>query len=212
MNPLKVLPPSALCVLVALVGGVARADVYKSVAADGTVTYTDNLSSLTPERRAYYAKKKEEQEEKRRELEAAIGKEEMARRDAEAKKAELAQQKLADTERARRAVELDVMIRDIEERRRARDAAKAKWGGLMKQARQRLTTALAQFKEVQEKYNNLAMKVSYTLLPGESDEKQKAKEDMERLEKEVDAAILDVDETLPEKARKEGVPPGWLRE
>jgi hypothetical protein len=196
----------------ALLESAARADIYKVVNPDGTVTYTDNLAALPAERQEYYAKKRAEAEQKRQELENAIGKEELQRREAEQKRAETLRQVKAEEERKKRAAEFDAIIEDYKRRAKARDDAKAKWQGLMRMAKERLKNALLQYNKAKETWEALATKADYTLLPGQAEQRDLAKQRMVVLEKDVDVAITEVQENLPERARKEGIPPGWLRD
>ena len=57
-----------------LLPGLAEAEIYKYTKKDGSVVYTDKLSQLPRERRAYYLRQQKAQEEERRKLEARIGK------------------------------------------------------------------------------------------------------------------------------------------
>ena len=41
---------------------------------------------------------------------------------------------------------------------------------------------------------------------------QKIEEEMQQVQREIDSARNEVENVIPEQARKAGVPPGWLRE
>lgn len=189
----------------------AGAQIYKYKKADGTVVYTDNLGQLPPDRREHYNKLKEEQEQKRRDLERAIGREEMERRDAEAQKAALERASNEERDRAERLRLIDLQLQGMQKRRLERDAARDVWKKKMQDARALLDKRLTEFKTTQERYNTIAMKPSYTLLPGEAEELEKLKGALDRLEKEVDQSIEDVEINIPEAARLAGIPPGYLR-
>ncbi|MCK6552238.1 hypothetical protein L6R52_40785, partial [Myxococcota bacterium] len=187
------------------------ADVYKYKKSDGTVVYTDNLAELPPERREHYNKLKQAQEQKRAELERAIGKEELERREAEAKKAEVERAALEESERQARLRAIDAQLKSMQDKRKEREAVRESWAKRMRDARQLLDQKLAEFRATTEKFSALAMKPSHTLLPGEGEELEKLRKALENLEKDVDAAIELVDVTIPEEARKAGIPPGYLR-
>lgn len=189
----------------------ARAELFKYKKANGTVVYTDNLSQLPAERREFYNKQREEREAKKRELESQIGKEEVARREAEAKRVEIGKQEIAETERQSRMVAINAALDEIQKKRAQREASRDVWRQKMVAAREALAKKLAEFQAASDKYNSVAIKPDFSRLPGEGEDMQKAKDDMERLEKEVDALNTQVEETIPDQARKEGVPPGWLR-
>lgn len=189
----------------------ARAELYKWTKPGGLVVYTDNLSQLPPDVRAYYAKIQEARDAKRKELERTLGKEELERRDAEAKREELAKQALAEDERARRMAGLDAALAQIAKRRADREAAKKAWQERIQRAQRDLDKKLSEFREMSEAWSRLAIQPSHTLLPGQSDERDQLKARLEKLEKEVDALVVEIEETIPDEARKAGVPPGWLR-
>ena len=67
------------------------------------------------------------------------------------------------------------------------------------------------FLAAQEKYNGLATRANFTLLPGQAEEMEQAQKDTERLEGELDQVIQEIQFNIPEEARKAGIPPGWLR-
>jgi hypothetical protein len=196
---------------VILCAGEAKADLYKYKKKDGTVVYTDNLGQLPPDRRDFYNKQREEREAKRQQLERELGKDEVARREAEAQKAALARAEMEEQERQQRLAAIDAVLEEIKRKSKDRDASREAWRQRMRAAQEKLQKLLAEFNAASTKYNELAIKPSFTLLPGQSEELETAKKDMERLEQEVDAAIEEVEVTIPEEARKAGIPPGFLR-
>jgi len=189
----------------------ARADIYKYKNKSGAIIYTDNLGQLPPEAREFYNKQREEREEKRRQLEKAIGRDELERRETEAKRAEIEREKLEEAERARRLQAIDAQLKVWQAKDRERESSKSKWQMRMKNARDKLEKMLADFKKASEEYNSIAIKASFTLLPGEAEAMENAKKQMDALEGEIDKAILEVEVTIPEEARKAGIPPGWIR-
>jgi uncharacterized membrane protein len=189
----------------------AFAQVYKWKKPDGTIVYTDNLSQLPPERRAHYNQLEEEAQKKRRELEQAIGKEELERREAEAQRTNLAKAQLEEAERQRRLAALDETLAIIRHRVKLREENKSAWRERMAQAIKKRDELYQAFLAAQEKYNGLATRANFTLLPGQADEMEQAKKDTERLEVELDQVIQEIQFTIPEEARKAGIPPGWLR-
>ncbi len=198
--------------LTAASAGTAFADMYKYTRPNGTVGYTDNLNDLPAERRAYYNKIKAEREQRRREEEQRVGKDELARRELESKRAEIQRAQIDEAERRTKLQALDAQIAGFQEKRRAQEADRARWRERVKAAKAKLQGLLAELEKQREIYENVATKANFTLLPGQSEEAEKAKEKMDELEPQIDAAILDVEETIPEEARKAGVPPGWLRD
>ena len=215
MTPKRIL---RALVLVSAVGlgpvaleGAANAGVYKYVKPDGTVVYTDSLAKLPPERRRHYNKKIAARKEARQQLEREIGKEELSRREAERQKEALARKNLDAAERAKQMAKIQAQIEAYRKRSRGRDHAKKAWKARMQQARAKLDRLLARFEQVQTEYLSIAIRPMHTLLPGQAKKRDDAKKELARLEVEIDAAIVEVEETIPEQARREGVPPGWLR-
>jgi uncharacterized protein DUF4124 len=192
-------------------GSPAGAEIYKYKNKNGTVIYTDNLAQLPPEMREFYNKQREEREEKRRQLEKAVGREELERREAEAKKAELQRAQLEEAERQRRIAAIDAQLKLYQAKDKERESQKTMWQRRMKTAKDRLEKELADYKKVSEEYENIAIKPSFTLLPGEAEAMEKAKEQMMQLEAAIDKDVLEIEVTIPEEARKAGVPPGWIR-
>lgn len=202
---------AALVGLLLSLGGTAYAQVYKYKRPDGTIVYTDNLSQLPPERRAYYNQLEEEAQKKRRELEQSIGKEELERREAEGRRQQLERAQLEEAERQQRLAAIEEVLALIRQRSKVREENKAVWKERMAAAVKKRDETYQAFLAAQEKYNGLATRAGFTLLPGQAEEMEQAKKDMERLEGELDALIQEVQFTIPEEARKAGVPPGWLR-
>lgn len=192
--------------------GTAVADLYKYTKPDGTTAYTDQLGELPAERRAYYNKAKAEKEQRRREEESRVGKEELARREAESKKAELQRAQMDESERRQKMAALDAQIAAFQEKRRATEADRTRWQQRMKAAKERLAGLLKEFDQARETYEGLATRASFTLLPGQNEEMEKAKEKMDQLEPAIDAAIAEVEDVIPDEARRAGVPPGWIRD
>jgi len=189
----------------------AEAKIYKYTKADGTVVYTDKLSDLPPARRAHYNKQEQEAAERQKARENQFGKEELKRRDAEAQRAKLMKAQMEEQERARRLAALDETLKSIERSKSKRGAHKAAWQKRIKDAKAKLQENLQEFRKTQDAYKALAMKAGFTLFPGQAEEKERLRKRVTELEAKVDASIHEVYVTIPEEARKSGVPPGWLR-
>lgn len=190
----------------------ARADVFKYVKGDGTIVYTDNLSDLPEDRRAMYNRKIAERERAQEELERAVGKEEVERREAEAKRQEIERQVKDEQERKQRIAAFDAQIRNYRAREQAREKGKLQWQTRMKAAKQKLEQQLAEFNQKQEEFASLATRADFTLLPGQVGQRDDLQKKLKVLEQSIDALIVEIDETIPEQARKAGIPPGWLRD
>lgn len=190
----------------------ADADIYKYKKPDGTVTYTNSLADLPVERRRYYNQRKQEQEAKRAQLERKIGKDELARREAEAQRERLLRDKAKQAEAQAQLAELDARIAAWKTKSRQRDEVKTKWQNRLAGAKQKLETALAEFKEAEGTYQSIAMKASHTLFPGQAQQRDEALKKMTELEVVIDALIEEIEVTIPDEARKAGIPPGWLRD
>jgi chromosome segregation ATPase len=189
----------------------ASAQIYKYKKRDGSVVYTDNLSQLPDDRRAYYNKLEQERERQRQEQIQKLGKEEFERREQEKKLEELKNQELNETERARREAEINAVLERIRERQKARDASQTTWQNKAAEARKKVADLLAEFNATQEKYQSLATRASFSLLPGQQQEMIDLKAKLDQLEKDLDLAIEYLEFTLPEEARRAGIPPGWIR-
>lgn len=209
----------AICSMTAFIAGAllmgpadADADIYKYKKPDGTVTYTNSLADLPVERRRYYNQRKQEQEAKRAQLERKIGKDELARREAEAQRERLLRDKAKQAEAQAQLAELDARIAAWKTKSRQRDEVKTKWQNRLAGAKQKLETALAEFKEAEGTYQSIAMKASHTLFPGQAQQRDEALKKMTELEVVIDALIEEIEVTIPDEARKAGIPPGWLRD
>jgi archaellum component FlaC len=189
----------------------ARAEIYKYIQSDGTVTYTDQLSQLPPERRAHYNRERERKEAERRELESRLGADGLkALEDQEAQEAELKRKIAAADEEARKQA-LEAQLKAIEASNQADSASEAQWKQRVQGARAELDTLLATFKRKQTEYSNIAIRVDFALLPGQAQKRDALRLELQALEKQIDAKIIEVEQTIPEAARKAGVPPGWIR-
>lgn len=193
------------------VPAAAQAQIYKYKAKDGSVVYTDKLSKLPKDRRAYYNRIEAKEREARKEAERKFGKEEMERRDLERKRQALERAEMAAAERLRQRQALDEQLKRIKKRYAARDQQKTMWVNRMATAKKKVQTLLAAFEKEQTEYKRLAMKPNFTMLPGEAQKLEAARKKVAALESELDAAIAQVQRVIPEQARKAGIPPGWLR-
>ncbi len=106
----------------------------------------------------------------------------------------------------------------IEENRKAREEREAdlkdEWQHRMQRAKQRLADAEQRYHALEEKRNNLLGSwggpASGHLEARE--EADRIDQEMKQVQAEIDAARNEVQNEIPEAARKAGVPPGWLRE
>lgn len=185
--------------------------IFRYVQPDGTVAYTDQLSDLPKERRAYYNRLIAEQEKKNREVERKVQSEEEAIRQAERERAELARKQAAEKDLQRRLAAMDEAIESLRQRHRARNQAKEKWQRRLRAVQTELAQKLAEYRETKKEWQALAIRADFTLFPGEGEKKQALQAQMETLQKKVDALAHELNVVIPEEARKAGVPPGWLR-
>jgi chromosome segregation ATPase len=91
---------------------------------------------------------------------------------------------------------------------------KAEWQQRIKQARQRLADAQRRYQELEQKRNealvqwaggasgNIALK----------QEADRIEQEMSNVQREINDARNQLENVIPEEARRAGVPPGWLRE
>jgi hypothetical protein len=91
------------------------------------------------------------------------------------------------------------------------DRQKATWQGRIRTARQKLSKALEQFKQAETSFNEIGGRASFTLLPGQAEQRDQAEATMKRLEPVIDGLIQEIEVKIPAEARKAGIPPGWLR-
>lgn len=189
----------------------AYAEIYKYTKRDGSIVYTEDLGELPRDRQAYYRSQEAQREERRRALEARVGSDVLKEREAEQKRKAVLAAELEEAERQRRLAALDELLKGIRARRLAQKSDEASWRSRIETARTQMAEKLKAFGKTQEEYNRIAVQASYTLLPGQADKKKKLKETLDTLEKEIDALVIEIEETIPDEARKAGVPPGWIR-
>jgi len=92
---------------------------------------------------------------------------------------------------------------------------KLEWQQRMYDARQRMADAEARIRSASEKLKVLQQKSGYGLYgytPEAQAEVARLEEEIARAQTELDYARDQVENVIPEQARKAGVPPGWLRE
>jgi len=93
---------------------------------------------------------------------------------------------------------------------------KAQWQQRMQDARRRLTVAEDQYSQIEQRRNELMSRTgsSGAALPTQEmiDEMNDLSEELARARIEVDNARKEVQVTIPDEARRAGIPPGWLRE
>lgn len=189
----------------------AQGEIYKYTKKDGTVVYTDKLSELPSKVRRAYAARKAKEERERARLEASIGKRELARREEEEKRERELRRLVAQADAVRRQQELQAFLRQVKKRRAKIDARKAAWQKRVAEARAKVKALFEKFKKTQEDYRNLAVRADWALFPGQNVEKEKLREDLVKIEEELDAALEELNVRIPADAKKAGIPPGWIR-
>ncbi|MEM7678709.1 MAG: hypothetical protein AAF449_22235, partial [Myxococcota bacterium] len=171
----------------------------------------DKLSDLPPKTRARYAKRAAKKAQKRAELEAAVGKREADRREAEAERQKNIQRQIAEAQRAQQRQDLQRVLNQIKKDDKAEASRKAKWKKRVADARAEVDRLFAEFKKTRKAYDNIAVRANFALFPGQAKEKEKLRKRLDELEKELDAALDEQNNKIPNEARKAGVPPGWIR-
>jgi hypothetical protein len=91
---------------------------------------------------------------------------------------------------------------------------KREWQERLREAKRRLDTAEKRYHELDQRRNELLRSwggPAYGRLVDRT-EVEKIEQEIKDVQREIDEARNDVDVVIPEEARKEGIPPGWLRE
>jgi chromosome segregation ATPase len=204
----------ALAVVLAVLpaGSAVAQDIFRWVKPDGSVTFTDSLAALPEPVRQDYNRKIAAREAQRAELERSLGKEERARREAEAERTRVANEAMEAAERATRLSAIDERLKAFAEADKKRQNEKKQWIERVRTARAKVQKLYQDFHAAEATWNDLGTRASFTLLPGQAEELAKAKETMDALVPQLDAAIKELEVTIPEEARRAGIPPGWLRE
>ncbi|MEE2902354.1 MAG: DUF4124 domain-containing protein [Myxococcota bacterium] len=183
----------------------SSAEIYKYVDKDGNVAYTDNLSALPPDRRAFYTKKKKERAKTRKQLEDKLGKEELERRETERKLRALEKKKLNAREFKRRKAALDARLRDFDRRRSARIGKIQDWQRKLDNARSKLKDKLKQHQALRKTADQAAFQYASTAMLAHAQRREKALKQMKKLEPEIDALAQKIRLEIPAKARAAGV-------
>lgn len=91
---------------------------------------------------------------------------------------------------------------------------KTQWQQRLRGAKQRLAGAEQRYRELEQKRTALLGQWGTPAYapPGARIEAERLSAEMQDVQKEIDKARNEVEVVIPEEARKEGVPPGWLRE
>lgn len=189
----------------------ALAQIYRYTAKDGTAVFTDQLSDLPPERRAYYAKRKKEADKKLAAIRAAQSPEARAKAD-RAEEARRQKQK-AELERqtAENRTKFLQMTQKLKAEGKRKSDEKRYWKERIKDAEAELDAALAAYRKAKKEWASLSVNATYTLFPGQVQRRQEVQASLPELAKKVEAANEYLTETIPQEAKKAGVPPGWLR-
>lgn len=114
-------------------------------------------------------------------------------------------------QRAERLAAVDARLKELNQKSVEQDRQKATWQGRMIAARQRLKQLLEAYKKAETAYNEVGTMASYTLLPGQAEQRDQAEATMKRLEPQIDSTIQEIEVKIPAEARRAGIPPGWLR-
>ncbi len=85
----------------------------------------------------------------------------------------------------------------------------AVWQMRMKDARERLANLERQYQTLEQKRISL---LTMNAAPADKAEAQRIEEEMKGVQLDINIARNDIAVTIPDEARKAGVPPGWLRE
>ncbi|HTF99005.1 MAG TPA: DUF4124 domain-containing protein, partial [Nitrospirota bacterium] len=91
---------------------------------------------------------------------------------------------------------------------------KEEWQQRIRSAKQRLADAERRYQEIKKKRDEAVMSwggPASGRLEGR-EEAAKLEEEMNQVQREVEAARTEIEITIPNDARKKGIPPGWLRE
>lgn len=102
-----------------------------------------------------------------------------------------------------------VDVQGIEEDR------KAEWQERMRDARKRQADAEQRYRELDQKRTDALGKWGGSAVSGRLEgqaEAARIEQEMKKVRQEIDDAKNQVENVIPEEARKAGVPPGWLRE
>jgi hypothetical protein len=93
---------------------------------------------------------------------------------------------------------------------------KAEWQRRMRDAKRRITVAEDRYNQIEQRKNELTSKMgsSGAALPTQEmlDEINGLDGELATARNEADKARTEVEVTIPDEARREGIPPGWLRE
>ncbi|MEL6185961.1 MAG: hypothetical protein AAFU79_15155 [Myxococcota bacterium] len=190
----------------------AEAQVYKYEKPDGTVIFTDDLAELPPERRAYYNEKEKAARERAERARARMTPEERRAEELAAERDKLMRAEMEEAARQARLREIDAFLRDWRAKQKQASDQIGFWLEKKQKAEQDLARALAKYREAQAEWSALALKkMSFSLFPGQNARFQELQESLPELEAEVDAANVYLTETLPDEARKAGLPRGWAR-
>lgn len=107
-------------------------------------------------------------------------------------------------------------VRDIGASPDQNESRKAEWQQRMRDARRRLAIAEERYRQIELRKNELASKwgSSGAALPTQEmlNEMNSLDGELARARIDADKARNDVEVTIPDEARRAGIPPGWLRE
>ncbi len=208
---IRILFGAALAASFVAVSAPTHAEIYKYRKKDGTVVYTDKLSDLPRSVRAKYAARERKKRQEQERLEASVGKAEARRRAADKERKAALERQMAQAAADQRRKALLEMIKRIDEKRGKEAKTREKWQQRVIKAQSEVDRLYAEFRNTREAYDKLAVRADFTLFPGQNQEKAKLRKKLDKLEKELDAALDELNVKIPNEARKAGVPPGWIR-
>ncbi len=194
-----------------LAASKSEAQVYKYTNEKGVVVFTDKLSDLPPERRAHYNEREMAAKKRREQLARSRTPEQQRTAELEEERRKILESRVEEQQREARLAAIEQALRDIEETSKARAETKAYWQERKATAQRELQEALDRYREAVKEYEGLAIKVGFTLFPGQQNRLLELQALLPKLEADVDRANAFLTEALPEEARRAGVPPGWLR-
>ena len=173
-----------------------RAEVYKYVDKKGTVHYTDDPDQLPEPQRSKAL----------RELEEKIKKEQERRRKLKEQGIEVPHEKLPPAPRP-----VPSGPHPAAKRLEKRKASRKAWEEKADKARERVLKLEKKCTELETK-RDLDNRDRLTgARPGANQRYQKSLAAYRHCQKELESARKYLEVTLPEQARKSGVPPGWIR-
>jgi hypothetical protein len=186
-----------LAALVVLPASPGQAEVYKYVDKKGTVHYTDDPDQLPEPQRSKVL----------RELEEKIRKEEEERRKRKEQGLEVPDERLPPPPRQ----PVPSGPHPSSKRLESRKASKKAWEAKAEKARERVTELEKKCEELKTERDINNRDRLTAARPGAGQRYRRARAAYNKCQKDLEYARNYLEVTLPEQARKSGVPPGWIR-